>query len=143
MRAISVANESHAVVKEDSPAVALVPLVGTVAAGAPILAEENIEEYLELPFSMTSSGENFALTVHGESMIEAGIMDGDTIICRKQNTASNGEIVIAMIDDSATVKRFYKENGRFRLQPENSTMEPIYTDHVTILGKVISLYRCL
>ena len=90
---------------------------------------------------MLGDGEHFILLVRGESMIDAGILDGDYIVVRKQAEANNGEIVVAMIDDSATVKRFYKENGRFRLQPENATMEPIYTDDVTILGKVVSLYR--
>lgn len=120
-----------------------VPVVGRVAAGQPILAEENLEEYVVIPEVMLGDGEHFILLVRGESMIEAGIFDGDYIVVKKQSEANNGEIVVAMIDDSATVKRFYKENGRFRLQPENSTMEPIYTDEVTILGKVISLYRLI
>lgn len=118
-----------------------VPLVGRVTAGVPITATENIEDYLFLPQAMIGSGEHFILSVRGESMIEAGILDGDYVIVRKQNTADNGDIVIAMIDDEATVKRFYKENGVFRLQPENSTMEPIIVDELTILGKVVSLYR--
>lgn len=118
-----------------------VPLVGRVTAGSPILAEENLEEYVPIPEVMLGEGEHFILLVRGDSMIEAGIFDGDYIVVRKQPDAHNGEIVVAMIDDSATVKRFYKENGHFRLQPENSEMEPIYTDEVTILGKVVSLYR--
>lgn len=96
---------------------------------------------MQIPEIMLGEGEHFILLVRGESMIEAGILDGDYIIVRRQPDANNGDIVVAMIDDSATVKRFFKEDGHFRLQPENSTMEPIYADHVTILGKVISLYR--
>lgn len=118
-----------------------VPVVGRVTAGVPILAEENLEDYVAIPEVMLGDGEHFILLVRGESMIEAGILDGDYIIVRKQAEANNGDIVVAMIDDSATVKRFYKEDGRFRLQPENSTMDPIYTDEVVILGKVVSLYR--
>lgn len=118
-----------------------VPVVGRVTAGQPILAEENLEDYVSIPDIMLGDGDHFILLVRGESMIEAGILDGDYIVVRRQQEASNGEIVVAMIDDSATVKRFYKENGHFRLQPENHTMEPIFADHVTILGKVVSLYR--
>ena len=118
-----------------------VPLVGRVTAGQPILAEENLEDYVVIPEVMLGDGEHFILLVRGDSMIEAGILDGDYIVVKKQAEANNGEIVVAMIDDSATVKRYYKENGHFRLQPENSSMEPIYADEVTILGKVISLYR--
>lgn len=118
-----------------------VPLLGNVTAGQPILAEENLDEFIELPESMLGDGEHFILRVHGESMINAGILDGDYIVVRRQQEANNGEIVVAMIEDSATVKRFYREKGRIRLQPENDTMEPIYARDVTILGKVISLYR--
>lgn len=118
-----------------------VPLVGRVTAGLPILAEENLEEYIVIPEVMLGDGEHFILLVRGDSMIEAGILDGDYIVVKRQSEANNGDIVVAMMDDSATVKRFYKENGHFRLQPENSSMEPIYADEVTILGKVISLYR--
>jgi len=118
-----------------------VPVVGRVTAGVPILATENIEDYIALPQSMIGSGDHFILSVRGESMINAGILDGDYVIVKKQNTAYNGDIVIAMIDDEATVKRYYKENGVFRLQPENPTMEPIIVPELTILGKVVSLYR--
>jgi len=118
-----------------------VPVLGRVTAGVPILAIENIEEYLPLPQNMLGSGEHYILSVRGDSMIEAGILDGDYVIVRKQENAENGDIVIAMIDDEATVKRYYKENGVFRLQPENPTMEPIIVDELTILGKVVSLYR--
>ena len=118
-----------------------VPIVGRVSAGSPILATENIEDYSALPQSMLGEGEHYVLGVRGESMIEAGIMDGDYVVVRKQPTAYNGDIVVAMVEDDATVKRFYRENGHFRLQPENSTMEPIIVPEVTILGKVVSLYR--
>ena len=118
-----------------------VPVVGRVTAGLPILAEENLEEYVSIPEVMLGEGEHFILLVRGDSMIEAGILDGDYIVVRKQAEANNGDVVVAMIEDSATVKRFYKENGHFRLQPENSSMAPIYADEVSILGKVVSLYR--
>ena len=118
-----------------------VPIVGRVSAGSPLLATENIEDYIALPQSMLGEGEHYVLGVRGESMIEAGIMDGDYVVVRKQPTAYNGDIVVAMVEDDATVKRFYRENGHFRLQPENSTMEPIIVPEVTILGKVVSLYR--
>lgn len=118
-----------------------VPIVGRVSAGSPILATENIEDYIALPQSMLGEGEHYVLGVRGESMIEAGIMDGDYVVVRKQPTAYNGDIVVAMVEDDATVKRFYRENGHFRLQPENSTMEPIIVPELTILGKVVSLYR--
>ena len=118
-----------------------VPVLGRVTAGLPILAEENLDEYVAIPEIMLGDGEHFILLVRGDSMIEAGILDGDYIVVKKCSEALNGEIVVAMIDDSATVKRFYKEDGHFRLQPENSSMAPIYADEVTVLGKVVSLYR--
>ena len=118
-----------------------VPVLGRVTAGLPILAEENLDEYVAIPEIMLGDGEHFILLVRGDSMIEAGILDGDYIVVKKCTDALNGEIVVAMIDDSATVKRFYKEDGHFRLQPENSSMAPIYADEVTVLGKVVSLYR--
>lgn len=117
-----------------------VPLLGTVAAGQPILAMEQIEDYIPIKTNY-SSKDLFALRVKGESMVEAGILNGDIIIARQTPSAMDGEIVVALIEDEATVKRFFKEKNRFRLQPENSTMEPIYTDHVAILGKVISVFR--
>lgn len=120
-----------------------IPVVGRVTAGQPILAEENVDEYIPIPDAMLGDGEHFILLVKGESMIQAGIMDEDYVVVRKQQEANNGDIVVALIEDSATVKRFYKEHGHFRLQPENPTMDPIYTDEVTILGKVVSLYRIL
>ncbi|GIN88433.1 LexA repressor [Heyndrickxia sporothermodurans] len=122
-----------------------VPLLGKVTAGLPITAIENIEEYFPLPEQFAPTDENiFMLEIVGESMIEAGILDGDYVIVRQQQTASNGDIVVAMTeDDEATVKRFFKEKDFFRLQPENSTMAPIILNNVSILGKVIGLYRHL
>lgn len=118
-----------------------VPVIGHVTAGQPILAEQNFEEYIQVPDVMLGEGEHFILKVHGDSMIEAGILSGDYIVVRSQHEAHNGEIVVAMVEDSATVKRFFRENGHFRLQPENSTMQPIMADEVTVLGKVVSLFR--
>lgn len=118
-----------------------VPLVGRVTAGLPILAIENIEEYLTLPQEMLGYDDLFCLRVQGESMIDVGILDGDIIVVREQSDAENGEIVVAMIDDEATVKRIYYEKKQVRLQPENRTMAPIYADHVQVLGKVVALFR--
>ncbi len=118
-----------------------VPLVGRVTAGLPILAIENIEEYLTLPQEMLGRDEVFCLRVQGESMIDAGILDGDIIVVREQNNAENGEIVVAMIDDEATVKRIYYEKTRVRLQPENQFMEPIYAENAQVIGKVVGLFR--
>lgn len=126
---------------ECTQAVCNVPVIGRVAAGTPILAVENTETVLPLPSEIVGDGELFILRVQGESMINAGILNGDYIVVRSQPDAMNGEIIVAMIDDEATVKRFYKENGYFRLQPENDFMEPIITDEVVILGKVVSLLR--
>ena len=119
------------------------PLVGKVTAGLPISAIENIEEYFPLPEHLVPTEDHvFMLEIVGESMIEAGILNGDYVIVRQQQTANNGEIVVAMTeDDEATVKRFFKEKDFFRLQPENSNMEPIILRDVSILGKVIGLYR--
>ena len=119
-----------------------VPLVGRVTAGQPILAIENIDEYLTLPQSVLGQGKMFSLRVEGESMIDAGIMDGDIVVLRQQDTAENGEIVVAMTDENeATLKRIYYEPDRVRLQPENPTMAPIYVDNVTVLGKLVALIR--
>lgn len=118
-----------------------VPLLGTVAAGAPLLAVEQIEGYVPYTGRVSSDKKLFALHVRGESMIEAGIFDGDIIIAEQVSAAENGEMVIALVDDEATVKYFYKENGHYRLQPANETYEPIIVDHVEILGKVKSLTR--
>jgi repressor LexA len=120
--------------------VSAVPLVGQVAAGSPILAAENIEATLPLPAEFAGDS-TFILRVRGESMIDAGILDGDFVVVKQQNTAVNGDIVVAMIEDEATVKTFYRETDRVRLQPENATMEPIYARDVTILGKVVALFR--
>ena len=121
--------------------VASVPVVGRVAAGEPILAVENVDTYFPLPTDMLSNRETFMLVVKGESMINMGIFDGDYIVVEQTNVANNGDVVVALVDDSATVKRFFKENGHYRLQPENDYMEPIIVDHVDILGKVTGLYR--
>lgn len=118
-----------------------VPVIGEVAAGVPIPAEQEFIEEMPLPESFVGSGEHFILNVRGTSMIDAGIHDGDMVVVRRQQTADNGEIVVAMIDGEATVKRFFRENGHFRLQPENETMEPIIVDDVIILGKVTALLR--
>lgn len=120
-----------------------IPVVGVVTAGQPILAVEDIEDYFPLPPDLESdAGDLFMLKVHGTSMINAGILDGDNVIVRKQSTATNGEIVVAMTEDNeATVKRFYKEKDHYRLQPENDTMAPIILNEVQILGKVVGLYR--
>lgn len=120
-----------------------VPLIGSVAAGQPILAQENIENYFPVPADLLPNQEAFMLRVKGESMINAGIFNGDQIIVAQQDTAENGDIIVALMDDSATVKRFYKEEDHIRLQPENDTMEPIITTDVQILGKVVGLLRMM
>jgi repressor LexA len=122
------------------------PLLGEIAAGGPLLAEENIEEYLAVPEPLSRGGEEFLLRVKGESMVEAGILPGDFVVVHRQAAAQNGDIVVALAGedeaaDEATVKRFFRENGRVRLQPENSAMEPIYAAHVQILGKVVGVFR--
>jgi repressor LexA len=117
------------------------PLVGRVAAGEPILAEQNIEETITLPTELVGDSASFLLTVRGDSMIEAGINDGDWIVIREQQTARNGEIVVALIEDGATVKRFYKKADHIRLQPENSSMEPIIVTDCAIVGKVVAVLR--
>ncbi len=127
----------------DYGSVQAVPLVGSVAAGLPILAAENIESTVSLPAELGGAESTFILRVKGESMIEAGILDGDFVVVRQQPTAVNGEIVVAMIDEEATVKRYFLEADRVRLQPENSSMEPMYSRDVTILGKVVALFRRL
>lgn len=118
-----------------------VPIIGTITAGTPILATENIEGYFPVLSDNLPSGEMFMLYVKGESMINAGILDGDRVIVRMQNNANNGDMVAALIDDSATVKTFYKEDNHIRLQPENDFMDPIIVNNCTILGKVVALYR--
>ena len=118
-----------------------VPLVGKITAGAPILAIENITDSFPIPIDFVGNSESFMLTVRGESMIEAGILDGDYILVRRQKSATNGEIVVALIEDEATVKTFYKEKDHIRLQPENSTMDPIIVPDCKILGKVSGVFR--
>ena len=118
-----------------------VPVIGKITAGEPILAVENVTDTFPIPLDFVGTGESFMLTVRGESMIEAGILDGDYILVRKQNTAHNGEIVVALIGDEATVKTFYKEKDHIRLQPENSTMDPIIVQDCKILGKVGGVFR--
>ena len=120
-----------------------VPLVGNVAAGEPILAEENITDTLTLPTEIVGDAPSFMLSVRGESMIEAGINDGDYVVVKQQPVANNGDIVVAIVDDGATVKRFYKENDWIRLQPENSSMDPIITRDCSIAGKVVAVFRRL
>jgi repressor LexA len=122
------------------------PLVGEIAAGGPLLADENVEDYLEVPELLAAGGADFLLRVKGDSMIQAGILEGDYVVVRKQQDARNGDIVVALAGedesaDEATVKRFFRENGRVRLQPENDALEPIYAQHVQILGKVIGVFR--
>jgi repressor LexA len=114
-----------------------VPIVGTVTAGQPILAVENIEDSIALPRTLIPEDNCYALRVRGESMINAGLYDGDLAIVRKQESASNGDIVVALLEDEATIKRFFRDGGKFRLQPENPAMEPIIVDRVSVLGRVI------
>ncbi|AMB95832.1 transcriptional repressor LexA [Aerococcus urinae] len=139
-RALEITHKGLKMLGVDQPGI---PIIGTVTAGQPIDAYEDVDGYFPTPPSLNSQdGEYFMLQIRGESMIETGILDGDYVIVRQQSSASNGDIVIAMTDDDeATCKRFFKENGHFRLQPENASLEPIILDEVTILGKVVSLYR--
>ena len=140
-RAMGISKEHSNTTLSENEKISRIPVVGRVAAGQPILAEQNIEEILSLPNEFIGDGEHFILHVCGCSMIQAGIFSGDYIVVRRQPDANNGEIVVALVDDEATVKRFYKENGHFRLQPENDSMDPIIVKDVVILGKVISLLR--
>ena len=135
------ANKNRAISVCDTAEYVSVPLVGTVTAGTPILAVENLEGYFPLPPDLASAEESFMLRVRGDSMIEAGIFDGDKIICKKTPYADNGDIVVALIEDSATVKRFFKRNGKIILHPENSALSDIVLDYVEILGKVTGLVR--
>ena len=118
-----------------------VPIIGRVAAGEPILAEQNIENYFPIPMEYMPNSQTFILKVKGESMINAGILDGDFVLVEQRATAHNGEMVVALIEDGATVKTFYKEDGYIRLQPENDTMDPIIVTDLQILGKVIGIFR--
>ena len=137
-RTIEIIDDNFNLVRRE---VVNVPLLGQVAAGQPLLAVENITNYFPIPQECLPNEETFMLTVKGDSMINMGIYEGDKIIVKKQTTANNGEVVVALVDDSATVKRFYKENGHIRLQPENDFMDPIIVDDCEILGKVIGLLR--
>ena len=137
--------QARAPVAED---VHRLPLVGEIAAGGPLLAEENVEDYLTVPEPLARGGDEFLLRVKGDSMIDAGILEGDIVVVRRQQTARNGEIVVALAGqdeaaDEATVKRFFREDGHVRLQPENAALEPIYADHVQVLGVVTGVFRSL
>lgn len=137
-RAIEICDDSFQMVRTEMVSL---PVIGQVAAGQPILAEENIESYFPIPAEHIPSGESFILKVKGDSMINAGIFNGDQVMVNRCSTARNGEIVVALIDDSATVKTFYKEEGHIRLQPENDTMDPIIVEDCLILGKVFGVFR--
>ena len=137
-RAIEICDDSFQIVRTEMVSI---PVVGNVAAGQPILAEENIQNYFPVPADRVPKGESFMLNVRGDSMINAGIFDGDSILVSCCDTARNGEIVVALIDDSATVKTFYKEKGHIRLQPENDTMDPIIVEDCKIMGKVFGVFR--
>ncbi|MCI8367545.1 MAG: transcriptional repressor LexA [Eggerthellaceae bacterium] len=136
--------DEEAIVNVEEPnfqKIVSVPLVGDVAAGTPILAQENITDTLMLPTDIVGDAPSFMLSVHGESMIEAGINDGDFVVVKEQPVANNGDIVVALIDDGATVKTYYRESDHIRLQPENSSMEPILTTNCSICGKVVAVFR--
>ena len=137
-RTIEITDDSFNLTRRE---VVNVPMVGTVAAGMPILASENITDYFPIPSELLPNTDIFMLKVKGDSMINVGIHEGDQIIVSKQNTAKNGDIIVALVEDSATVKTFYKEKNFYRLQPENDFMEPILVKEVSILGKVIGLFR--
>ncbi len=137
-RAIEICDDSFQLVRNEMTSI---PIIGTVAAGQPILAAENIEGYFPVPVDMVPNAETFILKVKGDSMINAGIFSGDQIFVERTNVARNGDMVVALVDDSATVKTFYKEQGHVRLQPENDTMNPIIVDDCDILGKVFGVFR--
>ena len=139
-RAIEIMDEGFNYLRTETE-ITSIPVVGTVAAGQPLLAVENITDYFPFPANLLPNEETFILKVKGDSMINMGIYDGDYLIVEKTNTANNGDVVVALVDDSATVKRFYAEDGHFRLQPENDFMDPIIVDNVEILGKAIRLIR--
>lgn len=137
-RAIEIIDDTFNLTRRE---VVNVPMIGRVAAGQPILAVENVENYFPIPTELMPNSQTFMLRVSGESMINAGIFDGDSILVEQQSTARNGDMVVALVDDSATVKTFYKENGYIRLQPENDTMEPIIVSDCRILGRVFGVFR--
>ena len=143
-RSVRVSSKNNvAQIVEADDTILSVPVIGQISAGQPILAEENIERMFPLPSDFARGSDVFMLKIRGESMVNAGILDGDCVIVKSQSVANNGDIVAALIEDSATVKTFYKENGHFRLQPENDYLEPIIVDTVAIIGKVIGVYRVL
>lgn len=137
-RAIEICDDSFQMVRTEMVSI---PVIGTVAAGQPILAEENIESYFPIPADIVPPGESFILKVKGESMVNAGIFDGDQVFVQSCNTAKNGDMIVALVDDSATVKTFYKEKDYIRLQPENDYMDPIIVNDCSILGKVYGVFR--
>lgn len=137
-RAIEIIDDTFNLTRRD---MVQVPIIGRVAAGEPLLAQENIEEYFPIPSDFMPNNDTYMLKVKGESMINAGILDGDYVLVEKKETAANGDMVVALVEDGATVKTFYKEEGIYRLQPENDTMEPIIVSEVSILGKVIGVFR--
>jgi repressor LexA len=145
-RAIELTDRRRESAEAASADVHRLPLVGEIAAGGPLLAEQNVEEYLAVPEPLAKGGEEFILRVKGDSMVNAGILDGDFVVVQRTQDARNGEIVVALAADDetadeATVKRFFRENGRIRLQPENDSLEPIFASHVEVLGKVIGVFR--
>ncbi len=139
-RAIEIIDDSFNLTRRE---MVNVPMIGEVAAGAPLLAQENITNYFPIPVEYMPNNDTFMLKVKGESMINAGILDGDMVLVEKRNIATDGEMVVALVEDGATVKTFYKESGYYRLQPENDNMEPIIISEVTILGKVMGVFRFL
>jgi repressor LexA len=147
-RALELAGRGTRAPAEGEPPKRGLPLVGEIAAGGPLLAEDDIEEYVTVPEMIESRGADFLLRVKGESMVDSGILDGDIVVVKRQQTAEDGDIVVALAGedealDEATVKTFYREHGRIRLQPENETMEPIYASHVQVIGKVTGVFRTL
>jgi repressor LexA len=145
-RALELVGEERS--RREGGEVHVLPLVGEIAAGGPLLAEQNVEDYLGVPEPLSQGDDEFLLRVKGESMIEAGILPGDYVVVRRQSSAENGDVVVALVGDGAnadeaTVKTFYRERGGIRLQPANSSMEPLYPEHVLILGKVVGLFRKL
>jgi repressor LexA len=147
-RALELVGREDAPAPESGRVVPLLPLVGDIAAGSPLLAVENVEDYLAVPEPLAKGEDEFLLRVRGDSMIQAGIMSGDYVVVRRQQTAASGDVVAALVGEDegageATVKTFYRDNGRIRLQPENDELEPLYPEHVQILGKVVGLFRRL
>ena len=147
-RALELTGRETRAARDDGGTVHSLPLLGQIAAGGPLLADQNVEDYLAVPEPLAQGGEEFLLRVKGDSMINAGILEGDLVVVRRAQTAKDGQIVVALAGDDetaeeATVKRFFRENGRVRLQPENDELEPIYADHVQVLGVVTGVFRTL